>query len=157
MDEQWDINKIGAPEAWETTSGSPGVIVAVLDTGIDQDNQELVSRVVGEVNFTNSTTSDDLNGHGTHVAGTIAGIAPECQLMNVKVLDDAGRCQASLVAKGITWAVDNGAKVINMSLSGVESSADLEEAVNYAWSRGALMVAAAGNDSGSAPTYPAFL
>ena len=154
MDEQWHLNSIGAAEAWETTTGDPGIIVAVLDTGIDQNNQDLSSKVVGEVNFSDSTTSDDLNGHGTHMAGTIAAIAPECRLMNVKVADDAGKCQASVVARGIRLAVDNGAKVINMSLD-VASSSDLEKAVNYAWSKGALVVAAAGNDGNSAPTYPA--
>jgi len=129
--------------------------VAVLDTGIDEDNQDLADKLKAEVNFTNSPTSDDLYGHGTHMAGTIAAIAPECRLMNVKVADDAGRCQASVVARGIIWAVDHGAEVINLSLC-TKSSPDLEEAVNYAWSRGAVIVAAAGNIGKSTPAYPAY-
>jgi len=127
----------------------------VLDTGINKDNQNLAERVMAEVNFTNSPTGDDLYGHGTHMAGTIAAIAPECQLMNVKVADDMGRCEPSVVARGIIWAVDHGAKVINISLA-MQASPDLVEAVNYAWSQGAILIAAAGNKGGSVPSYPAY-
>jgi len=148
------MDRIGLPEAWETTLGNPESIVAVLDTGIDHDNQDLVSKLVGEVNFTSSATSDDLNGHGTHIAGTITQVAPACSLLNVKVADDAGNCRTSEVAEGIVWAADNGAKVINLSLSMI-ASPNLEEAVNYAWDKGAVVVAAAGNETSSAPTYPA--
>ena len=152
--QRWGVAKIEAAQAWQIAKEGESIIVAVLDTGIDGDNQDLAGRVVAEVNFTNSPTSDDLYGHGTHMAGTIAAIAPECQLMNVKVADDIGRCQASVVAKGIVWAVDHGAQVINISLC-PESSPDLEEAVNYAWSQGAVIVAAAGNFGGSTQVYPA--
>jgi thermitase len=153
--QRWGVGRIEAHQAWQIAQGGSPVVVAVLDTGIDEDSQDLVGRVVAEVNFADSPTSGDLYGHGTHMAGTIAAIAPECQLMNVKVADDLGRCQASVVARGIVWAVDHGAEVINVSLC-VESSADLEEAVNYAWSRGALIVAAAGNLGEAAPAYPAY-
>ncbi len=152
---RWGVSKIEAPQAWQIARDSKPVIVAVLDTGIDEDNQDLGDRVIAQVNFTDSATSDDLYGHGTHMAGTIAAIAPECQLMNVKVADDGGKCEPSTVAKGIIWAVDHGARVINVSLC-VKSSPDLEEAVNYAWSRGAVIVAAAGNEGKSAPAYPAY-
>jgi thermitase len=153
--ERWGVNKIEAPRAWQITRGDQSVIVAVLDTGINKDNQDLAGMVVTEVNFTDSPTSDDVYGHGTHMAGTIAAIAPECRLMNVKVADDMGKCQASVVARGIIWAVDHGAKVINLSLAMV-GSRDLEEAVNYAWSRGAILIAAAGNKGTSDPSYPAY-
>jgi len=153
--ERWGITKIEAPQAWQITGGDQSIIVAVLDTGINKDNQDLAERVVAEVNFTNSPTSDDLYGHGTHMAGTIAAIAPECRLMNVKVADDTGRCKASVVARGIIWAVDQGAKVINISLA-MTASPDLIEAVNYAWSQGAIIIAAAGNKGGSEPSYPAY-
>jgi len=152
--ERWGVNKINAPQAWQITRGDETVIVAVLDTGISRDNQDLAGRVVAEVNFSDSPTSDDVYGHGTHMAGTIAAIAPECQLMNVKVADDMGKCQPSVVARGIIWAVDHGAKVVNLSLAMV-ASRDLEQAVNYAWSRGAILVAAAGNKGTSDPSYPA--
>jgi thermitase len=153
--DRWGISKIEAPRAWEITRGDESVIVAVLDTGINKDNQDLADRVVADVNFSNSPTSDDLYGHGTHMAGTIAAVAPGCRLMNVKVADDRGKCEPSVVAAGIIWAVDHGARVINLSLAMGESP-DLEGAVNYAWSRGAVLVAAAGNKGTSKPSYPAY-
>ena len=153
--ERWGISKIEAPQAWQITMGDPSIMVAVLDTGIDKDNLDLADKVVAEVNLTDSPTSDDLYGHGTHMAGTIAAIAPECRLMNVKVADDAGRCEESVVARGIIWAVDHGAKVINISLA-MKAAPELAEAVNYAWSQGAILIAAAGNKGVSDPSYPAY-
>jgi thermitase len=153
--DRWGIGRIDAPRAWEFTKGDESVIVAVLDTGVDKDNQDLADRVMAEVNFSNSPTSDDLCGHGTHMAGTIAAVAPGCRLMNVKVADDTGKCEPAVVAKGIIWAADHGAEVINLSLA-MEASSDLEEAVNYAWNRGAILVAAAGNKGTSKPSYPAY-
>jgi len=153
--ERWGLSKIEAPQAWQITRGDQSIIVAILDTGINKDNQDLADKVVAEVNFSNSPTSDDLYGHGTHMAGTIAAIATECQLMNVKVADDVGRCEPSVVARGIIWAVDHGAKVINLSLS-MTASPNLEEAVKYAWSQGAILIAAAGNKGTSEPSYPAY-
>jgi len=153
--ERWGVSKIEAPKAWEITLGDQSIKVAVLDTGINKDNPDLADKVVAEVNLTDSPTSDDLYGHGTHMAGTIAAIAPECRLMNVKVADDAGRCEESVVARGIIWAVDHGAEVINISLS-MKASPKLAEAVNYAWSKGAILVAAAGNKGGSEASYPAY-
>lgn len=153
--QRWGVVKIEAPQAWCMTKEGQPVIVAVLDTGIDEDNQDLVARMVAEANFTDSSTSNDLYGHGTHMAGTIATIAPKCQLMNVKVADDVGRCQASAIADGIIWAVDHGAEVINISLC-VKPLLELEEAVNYAWSQGVVIVVAAGNEGKSTPAYPAY-
>jgi len=89
------------------------------------------------------------------MAGIIAAIAPGCRLMNVKVADDLGKCKPSVVAKGIIWAVNHGAKVINLSLA-MTASPDLEKAVSYAWSRGAIIIAAAGNKGTSEPSYPAY-
>jgi thermitase len=153
--ERWGLNKIEVPEAWQITRGDPSVMVAVLDTGIDRNDRDLAGKVLAEVNFSNSPTSDDIYGHGTHMAGTIAAIAPGCRLMNVKVADDTGKCDPSVVARGIIWAVDHGAKVINLSLA-MTASQDLQEAVNYAWSQGAILIAAAGNKGTSAPSYPAY-
>jgi len=153
--ERWGVSKIEAPLAWQITRGDRSIIVAVLDTGIDKDNRDLADRVVVEVNFTDSPTSDDLYGHGTHMAGTIVAIAPGCRLMNVKVADDVGKCEPSVVARGIIWAVDHGAQVINLSLSMVASN-NLEKAVEYAWSRGAILISAAGNKGGSEASYPAY-
>ena len=153
--ERWGLARIEAAGAWQITRADESVVVAVLDTGISKDNPALAGKLVAEMNFTGSPTCDDLYGHGTHMAGTIAAVAPGCSLMNVKVADDTGRCDAAVVARGIIWAVDNGATVINLSLS-ISGSPALQEAIDYAWSRGAVVVAAAGNRGGSDPSYPAY-
>ncbi len=155
LGDRWGLTRIEAPQAWEVTRADESVIVAVLDTGIDEDSENLGDRVVAEVTLSSSPTSDDIYGHGTHMAGTIAAVAPKCQLMNVKVADDTGKCEPSVVATGIVWAVDHGANVINLSLA-MGESADLEQAVNYAWNHGAILVAAAGNKGTSKPSYPAY-
>lgn len=165
FDKQWALSKIMATEAWQVTSGNPSVIVAVLDTGIDCAHQDLRGKVVAAANFADSPTSYDIYGHGTHVAGIIAaaknslgvvGMAYNCLLMNIKIADEGGNWNGSAAAKGVVWAVDNGAKVINMSLSAKEPSSDLEQAIDYAWSKGAVVVCAAGNNTSSEPTYPAY-
>jgi thermitase len=141
------------------------VIIAVLDTGIDQDHQDLSHQVVAEINFTDSPTSRDVYGHGTHVAGILVANAHDTstaelvsgfRLMNVKVADDRGECRAEAVAAGIVWAVDNGANIINISLELKEPSAALREATEYAWNHGAIIITAAGNDGSELPTYPAY-
>src|SRR3990172_10448455 len=159
---------INGPTAWEVTQG--GIKVAILDTGIDQDHEDLSVKIVDKVadqkNFTTSPTIDDLYGHGTHVGGIvaaitnngkgIAGTCPNCQLMNGKVLNDSGSGAYSWIAGGITWAADNGPKVINLSLGGSSGSKTLEKAVNYAWNnKGVVVVAAAGNSANPSKTYPA--
>jgi len=162
---QWALSAIMAPEAWQITSGKPDVLVAILDTGIDQTHEDLAGKVVASINFTQSPTVDDLCGHGTHIAGIIAatadnavggtGVAYNCSLMNVKVAEDDGSCDSATVAKGIIWAVDNGAKVINISLTITKPLPTLEKAIDYAWDKGAVIVAAAGNNYSSTPVYPA--
>jgi len=165
FDKQWALSRIMVPQAWQVSSGGPNVIIAVLDTGIDCRHEDLVGKVVAEVNYADSPTTYDLFGHGTHVAGIIAaaknklgvvGVAYDCLLMNVKIADEGGSWRSSAAAKGIVWAVDNGAKVINMSLCAKEPSSELEQAINYAWGRGAVVVCAAGNNASSKPTYPAY-
>lgn len=141
------------------------VVVAIVDSGIDGRQNDLDGVVVGGADFANSGTLQDIYHHGTHVAkiiasggsgGSEAGLAPWCRLLNVKVADDLGRCTAAAAAKGIVWAADNGANVINLSLEIRKPSPVLEEAANYAWNRGLVLVAAAGNDSGESPVYPAY-
>ena len=160
----WHLAKIMAPQAWQITTGEQDIIIAILDTGIDQNHPDLAGKVISSVNFTQSPTTDDINGHGTHIAGIIAaaadstssgGVAHKCSLLNVKVADDNGWCTSEAVAKGIIWAVEKGAKVINISLTITSPTPSLEEAVSYAWSRGAVIVAAAGNNYNSKPVYPA--
>lgn len=177
FNQQWALNNVGqtggtpdadidAPEAWDVVSGAPAVKIAILDTGIDQDHEELAAKIVANANFSTSATVDDLFGHGTHCAGIaaaaadnglgVAGVAYGCGLMNVKVLDDTGNGYYSGIAAGIVWAADNGAKVISMSFGGTLPSLTLRNAVNYAWAKGAVLVAAAGNNSTNEPFYPAF-
>jgi thermitase len=117
---------IDAPEAWQLGPSGAGVIIAILDSGIDQDNAELAPKlVVDKANYSNSATFDDLHGHGTAVSGVAAapdngagtiGVAPGARLMNVKVLNDSGVGLASWAASGILFAADHGAKVINLSI-----------------------------------------
>jgi len=157
---------IDGPTAWDITQG--GVKVAILDTGIDQDHEDLSAKIVDKANdqknFTDSPTIDDLYGHGTHVGGIVAAVTnnnigvaggcPNCQLVNGKVLNDSGSGAYSWVASGIIWAADNNAKVVNMSLGGSSPSKTLERAVNYAWNKNVVLVGAAGNSGNPSKTYP---
>lgn len=159
------LTEIEVSRLRQLTTGSYEATVAVLDTGIDQNHEELDGQVIAETNFSKSSTPSDIHGHGTHIAGIIAakdnglgitGVAPGCLLLNVKVADDTGMCPALALAKGIIWAVDSGAKVINISIEIREPSPELEKAINYAWSQGSLIIAAAGNHGSDSPTYPAY-
>jgi thermitase len=161
--ERWDLLRIKADEAWRITTGRPDIIIAVLDTGIDEQHKALGGKIITSVNFTKSLTENDVNGHGTHIAGIIAGnkdsetcgLACNCSLLNVKVAEDDGFCDAETLAKGIKWAADNGALVINISLTIAQNSPSIDEAVEYAWNKGCVIVAAAGNNFNSQPVYPA--
>jgi serine protease len=135
------------------------VIVAVVDTGV-APAPDLTGRLLAGWNvITRSDASADDNGHGTHVAGTIAevegnglaeaGVAPEASILPVKVLAADGTGSDVDVAAGIVWAADHGARVVNLSLGGSEPSTVLADGVAYARSRGVLIVAAAGNDGGA--------
>ena len=165
--QQWGMYQVEGPQAWDITQGSTSVRIAILDTGIDLEHPDLASKIVASVNFTTSPTAD-ANGasHGTHVAGIaaaitnnalgVAGLGRNCSLMNVKVLGDDGYGSYSWIARGITWAADNAANVINMSLGGTSSSSTLESAVNYAWNKGVVVIAAAGNEATTSALYPAY-
>ena len=156
---------IDAETAWKITTGD-SVKVAVLDTGIDQDHPDLSSKIEPSLqkDFTGSGSVNDFYGHGTHVSGIVAaitnnttgvaGVCPTCRLLNGKVLNDSGSGAYSWVAKGIEWAVQNNAKVINMSLGGSAPSKTLEGAVNYAWGKNVVLVGAAGNSGNQSKTYP---
>ena len=184
--EQWAFNNTGqsggtadadvdAYEAWNGdsttdwkagTTGSSIVPIAVLDTGVKEDHVDLQGKVTKRINFTSSSTNSDVQGHGTHVAGSVgaltdngiggAGTCPGCVLYNVKVLGDNGSGSWSGIANGVTWSSDNGAKVINMSIGGSSGSSTLQDAVNYAWGKGVVVAAAAGNSGSSSPSYPAW-
>ncbi len=158
--------KISASGAWDVTLGDSSVIIAVVDTGVDASHPEFQGRVLQGYDFVDGDSDpDDANGHGTHVAGIaaagtnngigIAGMCGRCTLLPVRVLDEDGVGTWSNVADGIVYAVDHGAKVINLSLTGKYSSDAVADAVNYAWNHGVLVVAAAGNSNSSDPGYPA--
>ena len=165
QEQQWPLGRIeAAPFASAARSGPP-VLVAILDTGIDGSHRDLAGKVVSNIGFVEDTSTADLYGHGTPIAGIIAadvdsgsgiaGLAPESRLLNVKVADDRGKARDIDIADGIIWSVENGARVINISIELGDSTPRLKEAVDYAWSRGAIIVAAAGNDGNSQPVYPA--
>jgi len=159
FDKQWNMQAIQMPAAWDISRGG-GVVVAVVDTGIDFNAPDLMNtnRRSGYDFINNDSDPTDDHGHGTHVAGTIAqstnngrgvaGVAFEAQLLPVKVLKSDGTGTYEDIIKGITYAVDQGAKVINLSLAGQNESQSLREAVKLAHDRGVLVVVAAGNSNG---------
>jgi thermitase len=163
---QWGLSKVEAPQAWDVTTGNSSVKIAILDTGVDPDHPDLANKVISNINFSNSTTTDDVYGHGTHVAGIaaaitnngigVAGLGYSSSIMNVKVLGDDGVGYWSWVAQGIIWAADHGAQIINLSLGGSDTSSTLEDAINYAWNKGVVVIAAAGNNGNSSSFYPAY-
>lgn len=163
---QYGPKKIKADLAWDLCTGDTNVLVAVLDTGADFKHPDLQGRLVLGWDYVNkdSDPSDD-NGHGTHVAGVIGAATNNAQgiaamtwnvrVLVVKVLDKGNRGAYSAIAQGILYAADQGADIINLSLGGTSDSATLRDAVNYAWTKGALLVAAAGNAGSGSPYYPA--
>jgi subtilisin family serine protease len=166
FDHQWGLRRIGLPLAWDLTTGSSSVAVAVLDTGVNAAHPDLKGAVLpGRDIVNNDDNPTDDQGHGTSVAGIIAartnnftgqaGVCWSCSILPVKVLDASGSGDTSLIAAGIIYAADQGAEVINLSLGGVGTTDTLEEAVAYARSQGAVVVAAAGNEGSTEPFYPA--
>ena len=195
LSEQWALNDpaaIGAQEAWTQSSGA-GVLVAVLDTGIqldhpdlaanvwtnpgeipgngrDDDSDGIVDDVHGANMFDLNANVNDDNGHGTHVAGIIAarqgngiggsGVAPDAKILPVKVLDSTMSGNTDTLAAGIRYAVDRGAKILNVSVNTDSPTDTVTAAVRYAGEHGAIIVASAGNNGRNidlVPSYPASL
>jgi subtilisin family serine protease len=186
---QWGPAKIKVPSAWDVTMGDAGIVIAVVDSGIDIGHEDLsdnlwvntaewsgtagadddgngyVDDLVGW-SFVNGGSNDisDAYGHGTHVAGIaaaegnnrrgIAGVCWDCRLMTLRVLDSSGNGTYSDVAEAVVYAVNNGARIINLSLGGEPYSQQLEDAVEFAYDHNVLVVAAAGN-YGESVLYPA--
>jgi subtilisin family serine protease len=154
--------------AWDLTTGSADIVVAVVDTGIDPAASDLRDKLVPGYDYVSGDgdPSDD-NGHGTAVAGIIAadsnnaigvaGYCWRCRVMPVKVLDARGTGSTSALAQGMVWATDHGARMINVSLGSSTDDATVAAAAQYARVHGVLTVAAAGNNSSSLLAYPAAL
>lgn len=178
----WGADLVKAPEAWSKGYTGQGVVVAVLDTGVDYNHADLKDNIwtnpnndaaQGYANDVHGWNFVDNNnnvldtseiGHGTHVAGIIAGenngfgltgVAYNAKIMPVKVLDNSGTGSYTSIINGIYYAVNHGANVINLSLGGGSGDRSLASALQYASSKGVVVVMAAGNDSATSPAYPA--
>ncbi|MEB3308588.1 MAG: S8 family serine peptidase, partial [Cyanobacteriota bacterium] len=183
----YGLDRLGAPEVWNYGFTGEGMVVAVLDTGVDRNHADLDGNIwtnnleiagngvdddgngfVDDVygwNFAgNNNNTLDVNGHGTHVAGSIAaesngfgvtGVAYNATIMPVKVLGDSGSGTYQGVAYGIRYAADNGADVINLSLGGGSGDSNVRNAIEYAWGLGVAVVMAAGNEGAASTGYPA--
>ncbi|MDR7555299.1 MAG: S8 family peptidase [Armatimonadota bacterium] len=162
--QQWAWPKVSAPQAWDLTTGSETVRCAIVDTGVGP-HEDLPGLAAQRDFVNNDNNASDDNGHGTHVAGTVAALANNgtggvganwsVALVAAKVLSASGSGTYAAVANGITWSADQGAWCINISLGGYWPSNTLKNAVNYAWNKGAVLACAAGNDGMNWKLYPA--
>lgn len=183
----WDLDQINAPEVWAQGYTGQGIVVAVVDSGVDithtdldaniwvnsreiagngldDDSNGFIDDIHGWDFVDSDNVTNDLDSHGTHVAGTIAaenngtgatGVAYNAQIMPVRVLDADGNGRYSDVAAGIRYAADSGADIINLSLGGGSTNSQVVAAIEYAVQRGALVVIAAGNEGDDQPSFPA--
>ena len=178
---QWNLDNaaktgIRMQEAWDIEEGDPNVVVAVVDTGVAYEDFDIYkqapdlasTRFVPGYDFVHDDNHpNDDHGHGTHVAGTIAqstnnligvaGVAFRCSIMPIKALDEQGAGDEFTISQGILFAVEHGARVINLSVGGLQPSTTLQNAVKTAYDRGVTVVAAAGNEytKRNRPSYPA--
>src|SRR5213593_3768164 len=164
---QWSLPKIGWDLVFGNVTPTGSAIVAVLDTGVDAQHPDLAGNVIPGISILDgSSGTTDPSGHGTWVAGIaaaqtnttegIAGVAyAGVRIMPVTVLDANGLGQDSDVIAGVIWAADHGADVIVMAFSNPGFSQNLQDALDYAWSKNVVLVAATGNDAVSTPTFPA--
>ena len=169
-DDQWQLRKLDIAAAWRQSTGA-GVTVAVIDSGVDAGHADLAGQVLPGTDLVAGSGDGraDPVGHGTTVAGIIAGrkddsrgvvgIAPDAKILPIRVLDKDNRYDdAMIVAKAVRWAVDHGARVVNLSLGGTGTSPVLAAALDYAFAKDVVVVACTGNISPAGPSevwYPA--
>ena len=165
LPQEWQISRIGAPTAWTTSTGA-GIVVAVLDSGVQSNHPDLQANLVPGWNiYNNNNLTDDVNGHGTAVAGTIAaignngigvvGVAYRAKIMPVRISDATCNTTLSLIASGLTWAADHGADIANISYSNLYKSSTVISAATYLRNKGGETVVSANNNAineGSANT-----
>ena len=163
---QWHLPKIAAPGGWDLATGSPSVPIAIIDSGVDPTHPDLAGNLIAGYNFLgNNTDTQDVLGHGTAVAGSaaaitdnttgVAGVAWNSPIMPLVVLNANDYATYYDIAQAINYAADQGVRVINISIGGSSYSSTLQNAVNYAWNKGAVIVACAHNYSTDTPYYPA--
>ncbi|WP_157729374.1 S8 family serine peptidase [Tumebacillus algifaecis] len=163
---QWHLPNIGADVMWDTNRGSASNVIAIIDTGVDLTHPDLVGKIVPGYNFVAmNTNANDDQGHGTFMATLAAantnnavlgaGVDWYAKIMPVKVLDATGGGTTSTIISGVQWAADNGAKVINMSIGGGSYSTAFQNVIDYAWSKGVVLTAAAGSSGSTLAQYPA--
>jgi len=151
----WSFHKINAPEAWALSVGSSDVTIAILDTGVDSNHEDLASKIVPGWNiYGNNSDITDVNGHGTAVAGVaaassnnaigVASVAWACRIMPIRISDPSGYASYSAMSSGLTWAADHGARVANISYN-VTGSSTVSTAAKYFQSKGGVVATAAGN------------
>jgi len=184
---QWNLRQINLPAAWDISTGSADVVIAVLDTGLDMEHPDLAGKIwvnadeipgngwdddgnnrVDDVNgwdfVNNDNDPQDDEGHGTHVAGIaaaatdnntgVASVSWGSVIMPLKVLNTKGEGSYSIIAEAVYYAANNGAHIINLSLGGEGGDNTLRDAINYAYGKGCLIVAAAGNCGDDSASYP---
>jgi len=157
---------IRATIAWDETKGAAETVIAIIDTGVDLLHPDIKNKILsaGRDFANNDFDATDDNGHGTHVAGIaaadtnnnvgIAGVAWNCKILPIKATDEEGNGYYSWMIDGLIWAADNGADVINISLGGDSPATSLRDALKYAYDKGIVISASAGND-GRTVVYPA--
>jgi thermitase len=161
---QWGLISTRFRGAWSDANGGTAK-VAIVDSGVNSKHPD-IGRIIAQRDFVEGdSVADDDNGHGTHVTGIagaltdngkgVAGGCFECELLIAKVMGPIGFTTDSRIVEGINWSVNQGAEVVNLSLGGSGDSSVLRTAVNRAYSQGAVMVAAAGNEGTNVPQYPA--
>jgi subtilisin family serine protease len=163
---QWHLNAIKAPEAWEITQGSEAVRIAVLDSGLDASHEDLAAKALPGWNIIGGNGDTlDVQGHGTKTAGAaaaatnngigVAGVAWANPVVPYVVLNASGSAYYSHIASAIMMAADAGIRIVSISIAGPSSSSTLANAIAYAWNKGTVVFAAAGNYGTNAPYYPA--